>query len=387
MKDLRIAISGYGSISSLGFNKDQIWSNYLQNEHCFQKQKFDPFEEWVAKLSEESQEEVDILCREKKYQQLDPSVHYAIIASRIAIEQAGWQKAEGFGINIGSSRGATHIFEKYHTEFIENGQQKVNPLCSPTSTLGNIASWVASDLNNSGPSISHSATCSTALQSIVNAVSWIQSDLCTQFLAGGSEAPLTGFTIAQMKALKIYSKLDSDFPSQSLNLNKSQNSMILGEGAACFCLEKSSKNALGYIIGLGYGTELISHGVSLSEDAQCLQKSMQMALEGHDPNSVDVIIMHSPGTILGDRSEMNAIEAIFGQKKPLMTGNKWKIGHTLGASGALSMEMALLMLQHNHFIQVPYLKKETQTRDIKKILINAAGFGGTGLSILIEKNS
>lgn len=387
MKDLRIAISGYGSISSLGRDERQVWSKYLDNQHCFQKKEFNNQEEWVSSLSEESMEEVGKLRKEKKYQQLDPSVHYAIIVSRMAVKQAGWQNTQGFGINIGSSRGATTIFEKYHTEFIENGGQKVNPLCSPTTTLGNIASWVASDLNNSGPSISHSATCSTSLQSIVNAIAWLKSGFCTHFLAGGSEAPLTGFTIAQMKALKIYSGLEGDFPSQSMDLNKSHNSMILGEGAACFCLEQFSENALAYITGIGYGTELISHGASLSVDAICLQKSMQMALEGHDPKSVDIIVMHSPGTILGDNSEMKAVNAIFGDHKPFMTGNKWKIGHTLGTSGALSLEMALLMLQHNHYIQVPYLPEKSQSKDIKKILINAAGFGGTGLSLLIEKNS
>lgn len=387
MKELRIAISGYGSISSLGMNKDQIWSKYLDNRPYFQKKRFGNTEEWVSSLSEESQEEVGRLCKVKKYQQLDPSVHYAIIASRIALEQARWKNTNDFGINIGSSRGATHLFERYHIEFIENKQQKVNPLCSPTTTLGNIASWVASDLNNSGPSISHSATCSTALQSLVNAIAWIQSGFCTQFLAGGSEAPLTGFTVAQMKALKIYSDLDEDYPSQSMLLSKIYNSMILGEGAACFCLEKVSENALAYITGLGFGTEIINHGASFSADADCLQKSMQMAMEGHEPNSVDIIIMHSPGTILGDRAEMNAINSVFGHTKPLMTGNKWKIGHTLGASGALSLEMALLMLQHNHYVQVPYLPKNTQHKEIKKILINAAGFGGTGLSLLIEKNN
>ena len=386
MKDLKIAISGYGSISSMGLNKDRIWSKYLDNKHCFQKKQFESGEEWVSSLSEECLQEVGKLYQEKKYQQLDPSVHYAIIASRIAVKQAGWQSIEDFGVNIGSSRGATHLFEKYHTEFIENGRQKVNPLCSPSTTLGNIASWVASDMNNNGPTISHSATCSTALQSIVNAISWLQSGLCKRFLAGGSEAPLTGFTIAQMKALKIYSGIEGDFPSQSMVLNKSHSSMILGEGAACFCLEQSSENALAYISGIGYGTELIKHGASLSTDAICLQKSMQMALKAHDPKSIDLIIMHSPGTILGDQSEMEAINAVFGNDKPFLTGNKWKIGHTLGASGALSLEMGLLMLQHNQSVQVPYLPKKTQPKSINKIMINAAGFGGTGISLIIEKN-
>ncbi len=384
MKDLKIAISGYGSISPLGIKSELIWDQYLNEEHYFHRTNFDSVKEWVSPLSTEAKELISAICKDKKYQQLDPSVLYAIAASRIAVRQAGWYKNEGFGINIGSSRGATATFEKYHTDFIGNGRQKVNPLTSPSTTLGNIASWVASDLNTSGPAISHSATCSTALQAIANAIVWLKSGFCTRFLAGGSEAPLTAFTIAQMKALKIYSALENNYPCQSMDLSKKQNSMILGEGAACFCLELSSENAIGYITGLGYGTEIIRHGASLSADAICLQRSMQMALEGHDPDSVDVILLHSPGTILGDNSEMIAIEAIFGPNKPMLTGNKWKIGHTLGASGALSMEMALLMLKYEQFIQVPYLPPQKQNKPVRKILINAAGFGGTAMSLVIE---
>ncbi|MFA6946278.1 MAG: beta-ketoacyl synthase N-terminal-like domain-containing protein [Pedobacter sp.] len=386
MKDLRIAISGYGSISPLGINSRKIWNKYQDDQHCFQRKQIDNSEEWMAALAPDAEEVISGLSKDKKYQQLDRSVLYAIGASRIAVNQAGWDKNEGFGINIGSSRGATETFEKYHTEFIENGRQKVNPLTSPGTTLGNIASWVACDQNNRGPVISHSATCSTALQSVANAAAWLKSGFCTRFLAGGSEAPLTSFTIAQMKALKIYSALEKDYPCQSMDQTKKQNSLILGEGAACFCLELSSDNAMGYITGLGYGTEIISHGASLSADAFCLQKSMQMAMEGHDPNSVDAVIMHAPGTILGDSSEMKAIDLVFGKNRPLLTGNKWKIGHAFGASGALSLEMALLMLKHDQFIQVPYIQQEKQNKPLRKILINAAGFGGTAFSLLLENN-
>ena len=83
---------------------------------------------------------------------------------------------------------------------------------------------------------------------------------------------------------------------------------------------------------------------------------------------------------------MKAIEAVFGKNKPLLTGNKWKIGHTFGASGALSLEMALLMLKHNQFIHIPYLPKKKLQKPIQKILINSAGFGGTAFSILVENN-
>jgi 3-oxoacyl-(acyl-carrier-protein) synthase len=80
---------------------------------------------------------------------------------------------------------------------------------------------------------------------------------------------------------------------------------------------------------------------------------------------------------------MQAIKKMFPETLPLLTSNKWKVGHTFGTSGMLSLELALLMLQHNQFIDVPFGEKQIQKREIKKILINAVGFGGNAVSILV----
>lgn len=162
--------------------------------------------------------------------------------------------------------------------------------------------------------------------------------------------------------------------------------MILGEGAAVCCLETGKKeNALAYIAGIGYATELLEHSTSISAEADCFQKSMKMALQDVPLSDVDAIVMHAPGTIKGDASEYRAIRKIFGDSLPLLTTNKWKIGHTFGASGMLNVELAVLMLQHNQFVGVPFAQAETAPRTLQKILVNAVGFGGNAVSILLSK--
>ena len=405
-------------------------------------------------------------------------------ASRKAIQNAGWTSNDVFGLNSGSSRGATDLFEKHHQEYLETG--KAQTLASPTTTLGNISSWVAHDLQSSGPEISHSITCSTALHALLNGVAWLRAGMTDKFLVGGSEAPLTDFTIAQMRALKIYSNLDehqsdfetlrqaqhdnplcqselvalrqaqrdnpecqsdfetlrqaqhdnpecqsdfetlrqaqrdnpecqSDFetvreakrdnslcqsepvedlltknnyPCRALDLEKTQNTLILGEGAAVCCLEVGKKeNALAFIEGIGYATEILEHNISISAEASCFQKSMRMALQNTDLSEVDVIVMHAPGTKAGDLTEYKAIQKVFTSTLPMLTTNKWKIGHTFGASGILSIEMAILMLQHQEFIGVPYINPVrvcNPDRVIKKVLVNAVGFGGNAVSVLLS---
>lgn len=384
----KISITAFSSISPLGNNAEEIWEKYLDNQHCFSKQFLDQQETSVAALDVESKQIVaEVRESDIKYKFLDDSVLFALTASRKAVEKAGWNKEDVFGINIGSSRGATDLFEKHYKEYIDTG--KAQTLASPTTTLGNISSWIAHDLQSVGPEISHSITCSTALHALLNGVAWLRSGMADKFLVGGSEAPLTDFTIAQMRALKIYSRVDQEeesWPNLAFDFEKTQNTMILGEGAAVCCLEAGEKeNAIAYITGVGYATEILEHNISISAEADCFQKSMKMALKDTNPEEIDAIVMHAPGTIKGDLTELRAIEKVFGAKIPLLTTNKWKIGHTFGASGILSLELALLMLQHNTFVNVPFAEVQKQSKPLKKILINAVGFGGNAVSILIEK--
>lgn len=382
----KIAITSISSFSPLGNSPDQIWKEYLTNKTLIAPKQIGNSDVLVAALPEVLKEKVEALkISENSYKHLDDSVLYAILASRQAIENAGWKTGDDFGINIGSSRGATQLFEKHFQEFLETG--KAHTLASPSTTLGNISSWVAHDLNSNGPEISHSITCSTALHAVLNGVAWLRAGMAEKFLVGGSEAPLTPFTIAQMNALKIYSKDNSEFPCKAFDLEKTQNSMVLGEGASMACLEIGEReNALAYIAGIGYATEVLQHSISISTEADCFQKSMKMALKDIDLSEVDAIVMHAPGTIKGDLSEYKAIQKIFGEKLPMLTTNKWKIGHTFGASGMLNIELAVLMMQHQKFIGIPYVEEKEERKAIRKILVNAVGFGGNAVSILISKD-
>ncbi len=379
-----ISITAIASISPLGNTPEAIWENYLNENHCFTEHVLDDKKTFVAKLDIDSEDVVaDLRVSDIKYKSLDKSVLYAMAASRQAMQNAGWTQNDIFGINIGSSRGATDLFEKHYHDYLKTG--KAQTLASPTTTLGNISSWVAHDLQSSGPEISHSITCSTALHAVLNGVAWLRAGMADKFLVGGSEAPLTDFTIAQMRALKIYSNNTEQYPNRALDLEKKQSTMILGEGAGVCCLEIGKKeNALAYIEGIGYATEILEHNISISAEATCFQKSMKMALQNTDLSEVDAIVMHAPGTIKGDLTEYKAIEKIFGESLPLLTTNKWKIGHTFGASGILSMELAILMMQHNWFVGVPFAEAQIQMKPIKKVLINAVGFGGNAVSLLLS---
>ena len=387
-----ISITAIASTSPLGVSTTEIWDNYLNPSHYLQALALNDKDVWAGVFPGKINEELEQLRNSnQKYLHLDKSVLLAIYTARNAMQISGWSNDDQIGINIGSSRGATSLFEKFHEQFIREG--KAATLSSPTTTLGNISSWVGHDLKTSGPDISHSITCSTSLHALLNACAWLQSGMATKFLAGGSEASLTPFTISQMQALKIYSDQPveehaedkENYPCRALDLQKTKNSMILGEAAAIACLENDiSDKSLAVIEGVGYATEVLQHNVSLSTNAECLQKSMMMAMGAVAPDEIDVVVLHAPGTVKGDQAENLAIEKVFGNKKPALTTNKWKIGHCLGASGMLSLELGVQMLLNQKYIGIPYVDPGSIPEKIDRVLVNAVGFGGNAVSILLR---
>lgn len=347
---------------------------------------------WAGGIPEALKQSLfDFEKEDHRYRNLDPAVIQAIIVARHAMNKI---PAEGkrMGVNFGSSRGTTFLFEHHHEYFLKH--HKAETLASPTTTPGNLSSWVANDLKIKGIQISHSVTCSTGLHSLLNGIAWMKAGMSDCFLAGASEYPTTDFTIAQMQALKIYSRETGEYPCRALDLTKTKNSMVLGEGACVLVIKNGiTDNAIALIAGVGYASEVIEHDVAVSEAAACIQDAMLMAMGDLPPSEVDAVVMHAPGTVKGDAAEFAAIKKVFGMEIPLLTSNKWIIGHTLGTSGLLSAEMAILMMQHQQFISSPFYNNQWSKKNparLKNILVNAFGFGGNAVSVLLtlpEKKS
>jgi 3-oxoacyl-[acyl-carrier-protein] synthase II len=388
-----IEIKGCGLVSPLGIGHGTGTGHGLA--HC----SFDGVATPVGVLPPEAEEQVQAVMQDNPLlRQVDRSVLLAVYAARQAARQAGWKAAGGreIAVNIGSSRGATASFEKFFQSFQSSPGHAVPPQASPVTTLGNISSWVAQDLQAEGPLISHSITCSTALQAIGNAMAWLRSGMATRFLAGGAEAPLTPFTLAQMKALGIYSPPDGhSFPCRPCNTERT-NTFVLGEGAAVFALEMvpfaelTEPSDTGRIVveSLGFGFEQIRSKTGISGSGLHFQKAMTEALAlAPAPAFPDLIILHAPGTVAGDAAEIHAVRQVFGPTPPAMCSNKWQVGHLLGASAALSVALAIDILQGQRAPAFPYptFVSNHLPRTINRILVNAAGFGGNAASLLLAR--
>ncbi len=368
-------INHWQSVSALGANEDEIHAAYSDQTTCIT-----PDENGLlcARLSANLEAEIEELKKsDRRFSKLDRSVLLGMLCAQKLKQKAELKNPM---INIGSSRGATELWEKHYQHFKDSEACKVD--ASPSTTLGNISSWIGQLIGGEGAHFSHSITCSSAHHAVLNAVAWLNSGMSEQAVVGGSEAPLTTFGIGQMQALGIYAQNANDpYPVKAFALDKKEGAMVLGEAACLFSISQKQTPESINIAGIGWGTESILHGSSISSDGQAMQKAMNQATKngGIVP---DVIVSHSPGTYKGDKAESEAIKSIFGEEIPV-TNNKWKIGHSFGASAAMSMEMAILMLRKQVYYPLPYIQNAPAPKQIQKVLINSVGFGGNAVSILL----
>lgn len=287
-------------------------------------------------------------------------------------------------INIGSSRGNSDLWEKNYSNLLLNG--KVSPSSSPETTTGSISSSLIPLVGNMGIAIDHSVTCGSGLQAVANASAWLLSGMAEQAVVGGSEAPLTPFTLQQFKAMGIYSKEKEIYPSRPLAKDKKSTYLCLGEGSglAVLRLDKGPY----YIAGIGFGTEETPTLSGISENGKSLQMAMKQACNQANINAPDYIIAHAPGTKKGDNAEFNAIKSVFGHENSIpISSNKHITGHTLGASGMISIAQAIAAL-NGKYLDIPYptIGQNIPNEKPKHVLINATGFGGNAISIIIAKS-
>jgi 3-oxoacyl-[acyl-carrier-protein] synthase II len=386
----RVVITGLGSISAQGHDADSVRSSYQAGGTRLARRSLGGDAVPVGALSADAEAALaSFLASHGRYHDLDRSVILALYAADQVIRGAH-SVDDGLGVVVGSSRGATGAWEAYHSAFLASGEQRTPSLTSPTTTLGNLSSWVAQHVGATGPTSEMSSTCSTSLYAVGTAMAWLRAGMAARFVVGGTEAPLTPFTIAQMRALRLYSKTgEVPFPCRPCASDGGRtNSMVLGEGACLFLLELREREdrapCLGVIRGAGFAVEAIATGTALSDEGLALRLSMRRALADAGLERVDALVTHSPGTALGDRAELRAVEGVFGADLPLLTSNKWILGHTLGAAGALAVEYALFILREQRWVEYPYPVPFTNPpRCIETVMVNSVGFGGNAASLVL----
>lgn len=374
---LRIHIHGRGSISAAGPDPATAWETYVSGKRTWREDPESGLP--VYPVAGGFSAGVRDFAGSR---QCSRTATLALAAAEQAVREAGWIGGD-FAILVGCSRGPTGSWESTFREFTQYG--RVEPRTSPATTLGSIGFALGEFFANTSLASSLSVTCSSGAHALLHGVALLESGMAERVLVGGAEGPLTAFTLRQMQALRIYAEAPGTDQHACRPLSDRPSGLVVGEGAAFLALSKSPRHLPSgaqypAISGLGFSREAGKTATGISPEGDGLFASMQMAIAGQ--RMPDVIVAHAPGTPKGDRAERKAIKKL-GPQIPA-TSFKWATGHTFGASGPLAIDGAISGLLHRRFLSTPYPRKVNQPTSPASALINATGFGGNAVSVLLD---
>ena len=372
---MRIYINGHGSISAAGDNPARSALTYRANAPTWGVDQETGLPIYRAATSA-ANPALTAFFQENK---VDRASDFALRAAAQAIDAAGWAR-EKFAILVGCSRGPTESWEMEYDHFLADGEAR--PRTSPRTTLGGIGFALAAYFRRSALSSSLSVTCSSGFHALLHGVALLESGLADRVLVGGAEAPLTGFTLAQMRALRIYAGPVASHRHACRPFADPASGMAIGEGAAFFALSKENSDSDPAISGLSFAQERAVSATGISKDGAGLQQTMRAAA-AQAASTPDLIVAHAPGTRRGDAAERTAIHQVFGESARAKTvSGKWATGHTFGASGPLGLALALGYLGAAAGARVGDV---VVANEIGSALVNATGFGGNVVSVLVER--
>lgn len=281
---------------------------------------------------------------------------------------------------------------------------------NPMGVMSNMtAALVANRLNFGGPAYTVDAACASSLVAIDNCVKELQTNRSDLMLAGG-------INLAQNPSFwSVFSRLGAFSKSQMVRpFDKRADGVLPGEGGG-FVVLRRLKDAIQdnhRIYGVLKGTGVSSDGANsslMSPSWQGQTKALERAwsYSGLDCNQIGYLEAHGTATLLGDKTELQTLQKIFGHNEKLprvaMGSVKSMIGHTMAAAGIAGFIKTTMAVYHG--VLPPTLNCEnpldafapsrfrplaeaadwSQT-DLPVIgAVNAFGIGGTNAHVIVQQ--
>jgi nodulation protein E len=332
------------------------------------------------------------------------AAQYAYAATKQAFASAGLDRREraGGGVYLGTGFGGiTETENTYRACFTQPGRRPW-PTVIPTAMANAPAGFIASEFRLKGPNLTFSVACSSANHAIGQAFHLLRRGGASLMLAGGSEASLTPIVLAAWNVMRVLAPAGNDPARACRPFAADRRGIVIGEGAGVLVLETlehaESRGAkvLAEIVGYGANADA-GHVTHPSPDGVCA--CMRLALEDASlpPGAVGYINAHGTGTDANDRTEAEAIYALFGERVAI-SSTKAVHGHAMGASGALEAIATILALRDGRLpptanVSTPdaalpaldYVLTAARPSAVDVAISNSFAFGGNNAVLVFRK--
>jgi 3-oxoacyl-[acyl-carrier-protein] synthase II len=414
----RVVVTGLGMVSPLGGDIETSWSNILASKSGATRiTRFDPTDYACQIACEVKPPEHEYgfdpgkRVDHKIQRQVDPFIVYGLDAAGQALEDAGltdMSEEDRFraGVSIGSGIGGLPGIEKESLVLHEKGPRRVSPHFVHGRLINLISGQVSIRYGLMGPNHAVVTACSTGAHSIGDAARMISMDDADVMVAGGAESALCPLGIAGFSQARALSTRNEEPEKASRPYDVDRDGFVMGEGAGVVVLEEyeraKARGAKIYAELVGYGMSGDAYHVTAPHpEGAGGYRAMEVAMKrsGLDLSDIDYINAHGTSTPLGDELELGAVRRLFGNQvgRLSMSSTKSAIGHLLGGAGAVEAIFCILAIRDQIVPPtlnldnpsegtagvdlVPHVAKE---REVKAVLNNSFGFGGTNASLVMK---
>ncbi|MEK6715314.1 MAG: beta-ketoacyl-[acyl-carrier-protein] synthase family protein [Candidatus Omnitrophota bacterium] len=406
----KIAVTGVGVVAPSGIGKRQFWAN-VKSGRSFIKEitRFD-----ASKYPSHIAGQIDELEKyshipERLLKKIDAFSHMALIASELALQDAGIEIRNEdpnlIGIFLGNALGGWLYAETELRDMYIEGRQGVSPYMAsawfPAAPQGQVSIYYGIK----GFSKTVVADRASSLEAIGYANKTLQKGKLNMILAGGMEAPVTPYALLCCNTYGGLSE-DNEHPETAYRpFDKDKSGFVIAEGAGIMVLEsveraqKRGANIMATISGYASTCDGANR-INPDTYGKQLARAIRLVLERAktNPEEIDFISLDGLALDLWDNSEVTAIKEVFGNntKDIPVSCPKSMFGNLLGASGALDTIITVLAMENGLIpptinLENPnpnglnYVANQAREYKINKALIISRGRGGINAVLIVEK--
>lgn len=404
----RVVITGVGAVTPVGNTADKTWDSILAGRHGISLiQSFDTASSEVKVAAEVRDFDPLEYMDKKEARRSDRYTQFALAAAVQAVQDCGTdfsgEDPYRIGVIVGSGIGGFQTIEKEYSGYLDKGMRHISALFIPMMITNMAAGTISMRYGFKGPNYAPVSACATSAHAVGEAFRSIKHGYCDVCLTGGSEAAITQFAIGGFNNMKALTQ--SEDPDRACcPFDKERSGFVMGEGGAILVLEEleHAKARGAVILGevLGYGATCDAYHITAPAPggegaARCMREAIADA--GLTPGEIGYINAHGTSTPMNDRTETQAIRAVFGEAAPPTSSTKSMTGHLLGASGAVEAIFTAMALRDGFLpatinYQVPdpecdldIIPNTGRQAEIRAAMSNSLGFGGHNVSLVFGK--
>ena len=401
----RVVVTGLGIVSCIGNNKIEVLDSLLNTKSGIvfsEEHKKYNFRSQVIGTIKNLNLDEHIDRKQKRF--MGEGSAFNFIALKEAIKESGLEEKdisnEKTGIVMGSGGPSIKNVVYAVDTTRKSAPKRMGPYIVPRTMASTCSATLAVPFKIKGVNYSISSACSTSAHCIGNGMELIQLGKQDIVFAGGGEE-LDWALSAMFDAMPALSSKYNNTPQKaSRPYDANRDGFVISGGGGAIVLEEyehaKARGAKIYAELTGYGAT--SDGYDMVQPSgEGATRCMNMALKT-TRNKPDYINTHGTSTPVGDIKELEAIKETFKENIPKISSTKSLTGHSLGAAGVQEAIYCLLMME-NKFISAsanienmderaknfPIVTKAEKDIELKSVMSNSFGFGGTNATLVFEK--